>query len=123
MADKPVKPLGVFTKTETDPAPQEEPAAPGPEMIDLEALIKNLGLTDILDDGIIQQTGVGLRGGEMQALKEIGAELGGVARNALLRTGARLLIALYKAGRLDLTGNVEEPPPQKKRFRQPGSKK
>lgn len=116
MADKPK--LSVFAKTGSG-SPQET----GQDVIDLDALIKSLGLAEALDEGNIRQTGVGLRQGEIDALETIGAELGGVARNALLRTGARLVIALYRAGRLDLAGNVEEPPPPKKRFRQPGSKK
>lgn len=103
MADKPK--LSVFSRTEaTTPA-----GAP-------------IDLSD-LDNGNIRQTGVGLRQGEMDALEQIGAELGGVSRNALLRYAARLLIHEYRAGRLDLAGNVETPPPPKKRLKMLGSGK
>lgn len=103
MADKPK--LNVFSKTEAT-TPQGQP----------------IDLTD-LDKGNIQQTGVGLREGEMLALSQIGDELGGVARNALIRYAVRMLIHEYRAGRLDLAGEVETPPPPKKRLKQFGSKK
>lgn len=103
MADKPK--LSVFNRTEaTTPA-----GAP-------------IDLSD-LDNGNIRQTGVGLREGEIAALEEIGAELGGVSRNALLRYAARLLIHEYRVGRLDLARDVDTPPPPKKRLKMPGSKK
>jgi metal-responsive CopG/Arc/MetJ family transcriptional regulator len=70
-----------------------------------------------LEEGNIKQSGVGLRAGEIKALDAIGAELGGVARNALIRYAVRLLIHEYRAGRLDLAGDVEAPPPPKKRLK------
>lgn len=93
------------------------------DVIDLEALIKSLGLATNLDEGNIRQTGVGLREGEIEALDKIGQELGDVARNALLRYGARLLIAMYRAGRLNLAGDVQTPPAPRKKLKMPGSKK
>jgi len=103
MADKPK--LSVFSKTDAT-TPQGQP----------------VDLTD-LDKGIINQTGVGLKTGEIEALNTIGEELGGVARNALIRYAVRLLIHEYRAGRLDLAGDVEVPPPPRKKLKQFGSKK
>lgn len=71
-----------------------------------------------LDLGNIKPTGIGLRAGEIAALSAIAARLG-VARNALMRAFIRWAILEYRAGRLDLSDNIEQPPPPKKRLRMP----
>jgi len=71
-----------------------------------------------LDLGNIKATGIGLRAGELAALDSIAGRLG-VARNALMRALIRWALIEYRAGRLDLAGNVEQPPPPKKRLRMP----
>lgn len=100
MAEKPK--LDIFSKTTTE----------------TDQVSKPVDLSD-LEDGIIRQTGVGLRTGEIEALDAIGSDLGGVSRNALIRYGVRLLIREYRAGRLNLEGDVETPPIPKKRLRMP----
>lgn len=71
-----------------------------------------------LDKGNIKPTGIGLRAGEIAALSAIAGRLG-VARNALMRAFIRWAILEYRAGRLDLADNIEQPPPPKKRLRMP----
>jgi len=100
MADK--SKLNVFTRT----GPGDEP---NPELT---------GHAD-LDRGNIRQTGVGLRQGEMDALTAIGNELGGIARNALIRFAVRRFIMQYRAGKVDLSDYVETPPEPKKKLRMP----
>lgn len=72
-----------------------------------------------LDQGRILQSGVGLKEGEMQALDAIGKELGGIARNALMRYAVRRLIIDYRAGRLNLEAFVTTPPEPKKTLEMP----
>lgn len=88
------EPLGIFTKTEK---PAE--ATPSPTQAD----------NSDLDTGPILPSGVGLRQGEVEALKQIAAAYD-ISRNALLRYAARRLILDYRAGKLDLSGLVEKPP-------------
>lgn len=75
-----------------------------------------------LDKGNIQSTGVGLRKGEIEALDSVGRSLGDppVARNALIRWAVRYFLRDYRAGKIDLSGFVEEPPPPRKSLRFPG---
>lgn len=94
------KPLGdLFAKT-------EQPASSPADNSDLET-------------GNIRPLGVGLRAGEVAALDAITAELGGIARNALLRFAVRWFILQYRAGKVDLSGFVEEPPPPKRKLKMP----
>jgi hypothetical protein len=87
-----------------------------------EAEAAGLDLSD-LDNGVISSTGVGLREGEIAALDAIGRVLGEalgtepVARNALIRIGARRLIAEYRAGRLDLLQYFVSPEKPKARLK------
>ena len=71
-----------------------------------------------LDKGNIKPTGIGLREGEIAALSAIADRLG-VARNAIMRALIRWAIKEYRAGRLDLADNIEQPPPPKKKLRMP----
>lgn len=71
-----------------------------------------------LDAGNIRPLGVGLRLGEVAAL-DIIAERYGIARNALLRLAVRRLILDFRAGKVDLTDQIETPPPPKKRLKMP----
>ena len=73
-----------------------------------------------LDRGNIQSTGVGLRKGEIEALDAIGASLGGISRNALIRFAVRSFLLDYIAGNLDLSSYVKEPQPPKPSLRFPG---
>lgn len=73
-----------------------------------------------LEKGNIRSTGVGLREGEIMALDAIGDSLGGIARNALIRFAVRRFLIGYRAGLIDLSEYVEEPPPPKKQLRLPG---
>ena len=73
-----------------------------------------------LDRGNIQSTGVGLRKGEIEALDAIGASLGGISRNALIRFSVRRFLLEYRAGNLDLSSYVKEPEPPKPSLRFPG---
>ena len=43
----------------------------------------------------------------------------GVARNSLLRFAIHYFILEYRAGKVDLTGMVEAPPPPKKKLNMP----
>ena len=73
-----------------------------------------------LDRGNIQSTGVGLRKGEIDALDALGASLGGIARNALIRFAVRSFLLDYRAGKVDLSSYVKEPAPPKPSLRFPG---
>lgn len=97
MADKK---LNVFAKT--------EPGEPNPAVT---------GNAD-LDRGNIQATGIGLRAGELEALQAIADRLD-LARNAVMRWGLRWFILQYRAGKVDLSQFIVEPPPPKKKLRQP----
>jgi hypothetical protein len=92
MADKK---LNVFSKTE-----QTEPQADNSD----------------LDTGVIKSTGVGLKTGEITALQAI-ADTFELARNSVMRIGLRWFIAQYRAGKIDLSAYIENPPPPKKRLR------
>lgn len=72
-----------------------------------------------LDTENIKPMGVGLRGGEIKALDAISAENGNISRNALLRFAARQFIVDYRAGKIDLSGMIITPPPQKKKLQMP----
>lgn len=65
-----------------------------------------------LDEGNVRPSGVGLREGEIKALDQIAVKYD-LARNAILRMAARRLILDYRAGRLDLTGQIEDKPPRR----------
>lgn len=80
------------------------------------------GKVDIsdLDDGNIQSTGVGLRKGEIKALDAIGESLGGISRNALIRYSVRTFLIDYRAGKIDLASQLNEPEPPKPTLRFPG---
>ena len=73
-----------------------------------------------LDRGNIQSTGVGLRKGEIEALDGIGASLGGVSRNALIRWSVRRFLIQYRSGEIDLSAYLKEPEPPKPSLRFPG---
>jgi len=76
-----------------------------------------------LNKGVIKATGVGLREGELAALKAIAEQLGGdepIARNALIRWAVRHFITEFRRGAIDLKVWIEEPPPPKKTLRYPG---
>lgn len=92
--------LNVFAKTDTSARGQ----APGANAD--------------LDAGNIKAVGVGLRAGEVAALDAIAGELG-IARNALIRFAVRWFILEVRAGRVELGGYVEQPPPPKKNLRLP----
>jgi hypothetical protein len=68
--------------------------------------------------GNIKATGIGLTLGELAAVQRIADELG-LARNAVMRYAVRWFILQYRAGKIDLAGRVEEPPPPKKRLVMP----
>ena len=71
-----------------------------------------------LDSGNVRPLGVGLRAGEVAALDQIANQYG-VARNALLRFAVRYFILQFRAGKVDISGQVEAPPPPKKRLKFP----
>jgi hypothetical protein len=71
-----------------------------------------------LDQGNVRPLGVGLRIGEVAALDQIAARYG-IARNALLRFAVRWFILQWRAGKVDLSGQVETPPPPKKKLTMP----
>jgi hypothetical protein len=71
-----------------------------------------------LDNGNVRPLGVGLRAGEVAALDQIANQYG-VARNALLRFAVRYFLLQFRAGRVDLIGQVETPPPPKKKLTMP----
>jgi hypothetical protein len=70
-----------------------------------------------LDRGNIRPLGVGIREGEIKALKAIAASLGGLSVNALCHWAIRDFIKRYRAGEIDLADKVETPPIPKKRLR------
>ena len=96
MADKK---LSVFARTEGEPNP---------------VITGNADL----DRGNIQATGIGLRRGELDALQAMANDLD-VARNSIMRWGLRWFIMQYRSGKVDLSQFIEEPPPPKKKLRQP----
>jgi hypothetical protein len=71
-----------------------------------------------LNKGNIRAVGVGLTGGEMAAVQAIADSLE-LARNAVLRYAVRWFVMQYRAGRIDLAGNVHEPPTPKKKLSMP----
>ena len=73
-----------------------------------------------LDEGNIHSTGVGLREGEIKALDAIGKSLGGISRNALIRYSVRTFLIDYRAGKIDLASQLNEPEPPKPTLRFPG---
>ena len=68
-----------------------------------------------LSQGNIRALGIGLSEGERNALTAI-AEEHGIARNALGRYALRWFILQYRAGAIDLTSVIREPPPPKKKI-------
>ena len=74
--------------------------------------------TSDLDKGNIRAVGVGLTGGEMAAVQAI-ADAKGLARNAVLRYAVRLFIIQYRAGKIDLSQHIQEPPTPKKKLSMP----
>jgi hypothetical protein len=95
----------LFKKTTGEPGQTEQPGQAAPDNSDL-------------DEGNIRPMGVGLRAGEVAALDVIAGQLG-IARNALIHYAVRWFLLQYRAGKVDLAGKVEEPPPTKKRLRLP----
>ena len=73
-----------------------------------------------LEEGNIQSTGVGLRQGEINALNEIGADLGGISRNALIRFAVRKFLIEYRMGKVDLSSYVQVPEKPKPSLKLPG---
>lgn len=71
-----------------------------------------------LDTGNIRPLGVGLKGGEVEALEGIAAAAD-VSRNALMRFAIRWFILQYRAGEVDLSEYVNAPPPPKKTLDMP----
>lgn len=71
-----------------------------------------------LDEGNVRPLGVGLRIGEVAALDEIAAQYG-ITRNSLLRFAIRHFILQFRAGKVDLSRQVEAPPPPKKKLAMP----
>jgi hypothetical protein len=71
-----------------------------------------------LDSGLIRSIGIGLRQGEVSAIDGLAESLE-VTRNQLLRYAVRWFLLEYRAGRVSLAGNIEEPPPPKKKLRLP----
>lgn len=84
-----------------------EPAAPPADNSDL-------------DEGNIQTTGIGLREGEIKALDTIAGSLE-LSRNAVMRFAVRWFLLQHRAGKIDLSEFIEQPPPPKKQLRYPGS--
>jgi phage terminase Nu1 subunit (DNA packaging protein) len=82
--------LGVFSKTEPDPAPAG-------------------GASSDLDRGRIISQGVGLTEGELDALQALAAQLG-VKRNGLMRFAIRRFLQQVLAGEIDLAQFVESVP-------------
>lgn len=59
-----------------------------------------------LDEGNIKPMGVGLKGGELEAINAIAAKHK-MTRNSLLRYAVRWFIVQYRAGNVDLAGDVQ----------------
>jgi len=76
-----------------------------------------------LDEGVIKPMGVGLRTGELAALQEIVDANRGVTRNFLLRYAIRWFIVEYRAGNIDLAGDLQTEVTEVTTGRLPGSKK
>lgn len=71
---------------------------------------------DDLNEGNIRPLGVGLKEGEIMALKEIAEGLG-LSVNALCHWALRDFIKRYRAGLINLVDQIETPPPPKKRLK------
>lgn len=111
----------------TNPLGKTEPASPEPTGMIPDAWLgrKDAGTVEAveitppwpadnsdLDAGSVRPSGVGLREGEIAALDAIAARYD-IARNALLRLGARRLIMDFRAGRLDLSELVAPKAPKR----------
>jgi hypothetical protein len=73
-----------------------------------------------LDEGRIVSAGVGIKEGELRAIESIAAGLGkGITKNAVMRFALRWFILQVRAGNVDLSGFVEEPPEPDKRLKMP----
>lgn len=71
-----------------------------------------------LDEGRIQSTGVGLKTGEVEFIDALALKLE-TTRNAILRYAIRYFILQVIAGKIDLRGDIQEPPKAKKKLRLP----
>ena len=71
-----------------------------------------------LDEGVIRSTGVGLKTGEIAAIEALAAELG-ITKNALMRFAMRWFILQYRAGNVDISKFIEEPPPPARKLNMP----
>jgi len=71
-----------------------------------------------LDEGIIKATGLGMREGEIEAIRQIAARLE-VTPNAIKRFAIRDFIMRYREGLIDLSQFIETPPPPKKKLEYP----
>ena len=73
-----------------------------------------------LELGLVRNTGVALREGEIQALDRLGETLGGISRNKLIRFAVRDLLIRERRGDLELSKFVEAPDSPKPSLRFPG---
>lgn len=71
---------------------------------------------DLTTEGTLKGVGVGLNDAEREALDQISAETGLVKSN-LARYAIRDFIKRYRAGQIDLTPLIEEPPIPRKKLR------
>ncbi len=72
----------------------------------------------VLSKGRTIPIGVGLREGEIRYLDEI-AEDNDVTRHAILHYAVRSFLIDYRAGKIDLSPMLEEPPVPKKKLKLP----
>ena len=103
MAKKSLIPDNIFSRT--------EPTAAGADTSDL-------------DSGRITTQGVGLREGELDALRAMAERLGGkdagVTVNGLMRLAVRMFLVDVRTGKIDPGDFYEEPKQPKKRQKLPG---
>ena len=71
-----------------------------------------------LDSGRVIPIGVGLREGEVSYLDQIALEHG-ISRNALIHYAIRVFLLNYRAGKIDISGNVEVPKSPKNKLNLP----
>lgn len=74
------------------------------------AVSSTLGNVEIPADGKTRPVGVGLKESEVELIDKIADEYG-IARNAIMRYAVRYFLKAYYAGEIDLSGDVEKPPP------------
>jgi hypothetical protein len=100
--------------------PTVEPVKNAPKILQATEPQAQLGapadVNELPATGLTRPVGIGLKASEIEALDAIARETG-IARNSLGRFAIREFIKAYRRGEIDLSRQIEQPPPPKKRLR------